>query len=459
MAQCALVLQGLYLLSSELPREEVARYRALFTEAAIAWHSSVAPGQTITIRGELLVWRRKRIRSRASIHTESGEQGRSGIRFDPRLAELNFTCQVAGIPAVEDTAIGMAFTAEQRRAMNSCMLFAGMAAIECWKDAGFNCPSQNPEVQWDCGAIFGNGIGGMDTIAAQVVPLANSGNLRRLGSTAAEQVMASYVSALIGGLFGLGNNVTTNSAACATGTEAVVAAFRYIRAGGAARMIAGSAEGYSLYTSACFDAMRVTSRGWNAAPDRASRPLSASAAGALLLENRDAAIRRGARIYAEVLGAHVNCGGQRGGGSITASNPEGAQRCIREALTDARIQPGEITYVNGHLTATRADVSEINNLSCALGRDLPSLPLINSTKSMIGHGLGAAGSMECVATVLQLYHSFVHPSLNCEDLHPDLLPAASKIPRSFAPANLPFALKTSFGFGDVNACVVFGRYA
>jgi 3-oxoacyl-(acyl-carrier-protein) synthase len=346
------------------------------------------------------------------------------------------------------------------------MTFAGLAAIECWTDAGFSFPSDTDAVYWDCGAFFGNGIGGMDTIAAQVVPLTNSGNIRRLGSTASEQVMSSNVSALISGLFGLGNQVTTNSAACATGTEAVVAAFRHVRAGSAARMIAGSAEGYSPYISACFDAMRVTARGWNTAPHRASRPLSASAAGfvpaggagALLLEDRDTALRRGARIYAEVLGGHVNCGGQRGGGSITASNPAGAQRCIREALFDAGLDPSEVAYVNGHLTATRADVNEIRNLACALDRELACLPWVNSTKSMIGHALGAAGSMECVATVLQLYHSFVHPSLNCEDLHEDLLPAAPRIPHSMAPADIPFALKMSFGFGDVNACVVLGRH-
>jgi 3-oxoacyl-(acyl-carrier-protein) synthase len=231
-------------------------------------------------------------------------------------------------------------------------------------------------------------------------------------------------------------------------------------------MIAGSAEGYSPCISACFDAMRVTARGRNADPHSASRPLSASAAGfvpgagagALLLEDRDTALRRGARVYAEVLGGQVNCGGQREGGSITASNPAGVQRCIREALIDARLHPREVAYVNGHLTATRADANEIRNLACALGRDLSSLPWVNSTKSMIGHALGGAGSMECVATVLQLYHSFVHPSINCEDLHPDLLPAASRFPRSIVPADIPFALKTSFGFGDVNACVVLGRH-
>jgi 3-oxoacyl-(acyl-carrier-protein) synthase len=278
--------------------------------------------------------------------------------------------------------------------------------------------------------------------------------------------MSSNVSAFLGGLLGLGNHVTTNSTACSTGTEAVVKAFRHIRSGYATRMIAGSAEGYSPYISACFDALRVTAAGRNAEPESASRPMSSSAcgfvpaagAGALLLEDSDSAHRRGARIYAEILGGEVNCGGQRNGGSITASNPEGAQRCIRRALADARIDADRIHYVNGHLTATRADDNEIRNLACALGRKLRDLPWVNATKSMIGHGLGAAGSMECVAAVLQVYHGFVHPSINCDDLHPGLAEVKDRIPQRCEPVSIRHALKTSFGFGDVNATVVFGRY-
>jgi 3-oxoacyl-(acyl-carrier-protein) synthase len=105
---------------------------------------------------------------------EALERGRSGIRFDPRLAELNFGCQVAGIPPVEAAMLERHFTAEQLRAMNSCMTFAGLAALECWRDAGFTEHSGSVP-DWESGAIFGNGIGGMDTIAERVVPLTNAG--------------------------------------------------------------------------------------------------------------------------------------------------------------------------------------------------------------------------------------------------------------------------------------------
>jgi 3-oxoacyl-(acyl-carrier-protein) synthase len=114
--------------------------------------------------------------------------------------------------------------------------------------------------------------------------------------------------------------------------------------------------------------------------------------------------------------------------------------------------------VNGHLTATRADAGEIRNLLSALDRNAGDSPWINSTKSMIGHALGAAGSIECVATVLQLYHAFVHPSINCEDVNPGLAAVQERIPQSYRPLEMRYALKTSFGFGDVNACAVLGDY-
>jgi 3-oxoacyl-(acyl-carrier-protein) synthase len=290
--------------------------------------------------------------------------------------------------------------------------------------------------------------------------------VRKLGSTAAEQIMSSNTSALLGGLLGVGGQVSSNSSACATGTEAVVSAFRQIRYGDADRVLAGAGESSSEYTAACFDCMRVTARGFNATPERASRPLSATAsgfvpaagAGALLLESLESAEKRGARIYAEVLGAAMNCGGQRGGGSITASNPEGVRRCVRQALEQSRLTGQGIDYINGHLTATGADPKEIENLRRALYADDGDFPLINSTKSMIGHALGASGAIECVATIIQLEHGFVHPSINCEDLHPGVAPIASRVVRSGKAAGLRTALKTSFGFGDVNACVVFSKW-
>jgi 3-oxoacyl-(acyl-carrier-protein) synthase len=395
-------------------------------------------------------------------------EGMSGIRFQPRLNELNFTCQVMGLPQVDDETLSSVLNEEQIRATNSCMKFTALAGVECWRDAGmpWEMGARNRPVDWGTGVVFGNGVGGMDTIAERVVPLTSSGQLRRLGSTAAEQTMSSNTSALLGGLLGVGGQVASNSSACATGTEAVINAFRQIRHGYADRVLAGAAESSSEFTAACFDCMRVTARGFNATPERASRPLSATAsgfvpaagAGALLLESLESAEGRGARIYAEVVGAAMNCGGQRDGGSITAANPEGVRRCLRQALEQSQMTGAAIDYINGHLTATGADPREIENLSCALSVDHDDFPWINSTKSMIGHALGASGAIECVATILQLHHSFIHPSINCEDLHPSVARIASRVVQVRKPASLRTALKTSFGFGDVNACIVFSRW-
>jgi 3-oxoacyl-(acyl-carrier-protein) synthase len=291
--------------------------------------------------------------------------------------------------------------------------------------------------------------------------------VRRLGSTAVEQVMASGVSARVAGLLALGNQVTTNSSACSTGTEAVALGTERIRRGIARRMLCGGVEGASHHIWAGFDAMRVLCRGFNEEPEKASRPMSASAggfipaagAGVLLLESLESARERGARIHAEVAGVAVNCGGQRGGGSMTAPNPESVQRCVRAALADAAIDPAAVDAINGHLTATGADAGEVRSWAAALGREPGALPPITSTKSMIGHALGAAGGIECVATVLMVARGFVHASINCEDVHPEIEPHAASIPHALLELpSLRVAVKAGFGFGDVNACVVFRKW-
>jgi 3-oxoacyl-(acyl-carrier-protein) synthase len=117
------------------------------------------------------------------------------------------------------------------------------------------------------------------------------------------------------------------------------------------------------------------------------------------------------------------------GGSMTAPNPEGVRRCIRGAVADAGIRPSDVDAINGHLTATYADPHEVQSWAAALERTPETFPYINATKSLVGHCLGAAGAVECVASVLQVYEGFLHPSLNCEDVHPDIAALPRKSPR------------------------------
>ena len=395
-------------------------------------------------------------------------KGQSGISVNEQMVEQGFGSHVAGVPQGVDEIAASYFEEDELLAMNSGHRMASIVAVDAWTDAGLERPARDDErVDWDSGTILGTGVGGMDTIAARVVPLTDAGKVRRLGSTAVEQVMASGISARVSGLLALGNQVTTNSSACSTGSEAIAVGFERIRRGLASRMLCGGAEGASHYIWAGFDAMRVLCRKFNDAPERASRPMSASAAGfvpsagggALLLESLDSARERGARIYAEVLGTALNCGGHRGGGSMTAPNPESVQRCIRSALADAGIAPEAVGAINGHLTATAADPREVAAWAVALDVAPAKLPPITSTKSMIGHALGAAGAIESVASVLMLEGGFVHPSINCEDVHPEIEPYAASIPHSqLETPDLDVVIKAGFGFGDVNACVVFRKW-
>ncbi|MDD5722334.1 MAG: beta-ketoacyl-[acyl-carrier-protein] synthase family protein [Syntrophales bacterium] len=394
-------------------------------------------------------------------------EGRSGIRFFPRLEELKFACQIGGAPERFDEILTSYFGEETLLSMNENIGYISVSAVDAWRDAGFKVPGDNDPVDWETGTILGCGIGGMDTIAETVVPMVSEGRIRRMGSTIVERVMNSGTSARVGGLLALGNQVTSNSAACSTGTEAIVDALWRIRAGLAKRMLAGGSEGPSPYTWAGFDSMRVIARRFNDQPEKGSRPMSASANGfvpgaggaVLVLEELETARSRGARIYAEILGGVVNCGGQRNGGSMTAPNPEGVQRCIRGAVADAGISPDEIDAINGHLTATFADPSEVRNWSQALGRSPADFPYINSTKSMIGHCLGAAGAIESVAVVLQLQKGFLHPSVNCEDVHPEIEAFAERIPqKAMEYPGLKVIAKASFGFGDVNSCLIFKKW-
>jgi len=392
-------------------------------------------------------------------------QGRSGLAFVPQMKELDFGCHVAGIPPLSEESTE-SYLGPLMRTTNSTMRYAAVAAIDCWRDSGLSMPPSDSAVDWNTAAIIGSSLAGMETAGELVVPETNAGRVRKLGSSAIERVMASCASACVSGILGLGGPTTTNSSACGTGAEAIVNAYWMIREDRIDRVLAGSTEPSSVYAWAGLDSLRVTMRKCNDRPQSAARPLSASAgglvpsggAGILMLESLASARSRGARIYAEILGGHSNSGGQRNGGSITAANPEGIVRCVQQSLEVAKVKPSELDYINGHLTGTAGDPKEIRCLSNALDRRLGDMPWINSTKSLIGHGLAASGSMESVATILQLVHGFLHPSLNCEDFHPEISELQPRVPQVSLSAPVRIALKTSFGFGDVNSCVIFRRW-
>lgn len=399
--------------------------------------------------------------------TTAIKNGTSGIKFLPQLKDLNFSCCIGGIPEISEEKKLEYLTPLQLKGFSSSgILYGCVAGIDAWKDAGFEVKSDS-KVDYDTGTIFGTDSSGVQKFRDSVYTL-DAGNVRRLGSTVVVQTMASGISAYLGGILGLGNQVTTNSSACATGTEAIILGYDRIVSGKAKRMLVGSCSDKGVYIWGGFDAMRVMTYKHNEKPEQGSRPMSASASGfvpgsgsgAMVLESLESALERNATIYAEILGGNINSGGQRNGGTLTASNAEAVQRCIIEAMRNSGIEARDIDTINGHLTATSKDSFEIKNWTKALHRSGMDFPYINSLKSMVGHCLAASGSVECVATVMELKEQFIFPNLNCEDLHPEILALVDpeKIPNKKMEKKIDIAVKASFGFGDVNACVVFKTY-
>ena len=403
-----------------------------------------------------------------SAFTNAIKTGTSGVAFHQHLKDKGFSCCIGGIPKISEEKKAKYLTPLQLRGFNSTSILYGcIAGIDAWKDAGFSI-DESSSLDYNTGLIFGTGTSGIEKLREAIYKIDDQ-KVRRLGSTSVVQTMASGISAYLGGILGLGNQVTTNSSACTTGTEALLLGFERIKSGKAKRMLVGSSSDSSLYTWGGFDAMRVMSYKHNETPEKGSRPMSTDAAGfvpgsgagALVLESLESAVARKATIYAEVLGGNVNSGGQRNGGTLTAPNSEAVQRCITDALLDAEITSTEIDVINGHLTATSKDSLEIENWTKALDRKGSDFPYINSLKSMVGHCLAASGAIECVASVLQLKGQFIFPNINCEEVHPEIVALidTDKIPTKIIEKNVTILAKASFGFGDVNACVLFKKYS
>jgi 3-oxoacyl-(acyl-carrier-protein) synthase len=392
--------------------------------------------------------------------------GVSGIRHDPSYKDLHFNCQVAGMPE---------FNWERLRGYVSEITYHGlqghalgygiMAALDAWTDAGNEIGGR--EAIWDTGCVFGSSVSECEVVK-KIYNRVDAGESKKLGSRVIEQMMNSSITAYISGRLGLGNRIIATSAACATGTQAILMGYEYIRQGTAQRMVVGSSEHVDPYIFGAFDSMRILSRKFNDTPEKASRPMSETAggfvpgsgAGALVLEDLDFALGRGARIYAELLGGACNSGGQRNGGSMTAPASPGVIRCITDAVAYSGVDPLTIDLISGHLTATAADTMEIQNWCLALGRNGRNFPPINSLKSMIGHSLSAAGSIESVAAVLQIVHRFIHPNINLDDPNPGILRQIDPdcLPVKAVEGELRTVVKANFGFGDVNACLIFSKY-
>jgi 3-oxoacyl-[acyl-carrier-protein] synthase II len=385
--------------------------------------------------------------------------GRSGVRTleDPWVEGL--PVKIAGRIAVEPTEV---LERVRARRLDRSAQFSMVAAMEAWADAGFDEAATrdgglDPE---RLGVAVATGIGGVTTLLENYDALREKGP-RRVSPLAVPMLMANASAANISLMLGARAAVNTPISACASGNEAISLALDQIRLGRADIVLAGGTEAaiHPLPIAAFANMMALSknqgdpttvSRPWDTARDGF---VLGEGAGILVLERLEHAQARGARIYAEVLGAGVTADAH----DIAQPDPEGrgGSRAILRALEESEITAADIVHVNAHATSTpQGDIAEGLMLHATLGKHVSDV-VVTSTKSMTGHLLGGAGALESIATVLAIHHRLSPPTINLDDLDPAVeLDIATKA-RDLRDGDIA-ALNNSFGFGGANVAVAFG---
>lgn len=346
---------------------------------------------------------------------------------------------------------------EARRFDRFALLALG-AAIEAAQDSGYDFKSGDP---YRHGVAIGSGIGGIGTIETGVTGLISAGN-RKISPFTVPRLMVNAAAGQVSIRFDLrGANIAT-ATACATGSHAIGAAFQMIQRGDADVMMAGGAE--AAVTPLCigaFASMKALSTR-NEAPKLASRPFDkdrdgfvlSEGAAVVILEEYEHARKRGAHIYAEVLG--FGCSGDAFHIAAPEEHGAGAHRAMKNALEDAQVDPSRVGYINAHGTSTplgdAAEVSAVKNLFGAHAHKLA----MSSTKSVTGHALGAAGGIETIATVMALEKGVLPPTINLDA--PDEGFDLNFVANHAQESRIEVAINNSFGFGGHNTSLVFGRW-
>lgn len=383
-------------------------------------------------------------------------EGKSCVRRIRKFDTSGFPSRIAA--EVEDFDPSGYIDKKDLRRMDRYSQFAVYAALSAVEHAGLDSD------RWDrerVGVIFGSGIGGLQTLEDQHKVLLERGP-DRISPFLIPMIIADVAAGLISIRLGAkGPNFATVSA-CASASHAIGMAYRSIKSGESDIVITGGAEAsITPLGLAGFCAMKALSTR-NEEPERASRPFDAQrdgfvmgeGAGALVLESLEHALARGARIYAEVIGVGFSGDAYH----ITAPPPghEGAVRAMRAAIRDAGIEPEEVDYINAHGTSTPAnDSEETKAIKIVFGEHAYRLA-ISSTKSMIGHLLGASGAVELIATVLTLVNGVVPPTINYE--HPDPECDLDYVPNSPRNMEVQVAMSNSFGFGGHNAVILVRKF-
>ena len=385
----------------------------------------------------------------------SGTSGAGPITyFDPTLFKTKFACELKGFNPLDH------FDRKEARKYDRFAQYALVAVDEALQDAKFPIETADKD---RVGVIWGAGIGGLETFQNEVLNFAAGNENPRFNPFFIPKMIADIAPGLISIKYGFrGPNFATVSA-CASASNAMIDALNYIRLGYADVMITGGSEaGITKAGIGGFNAMHALSKR-NDDPKTASRPFDKNrdgfvlgeGAGALILESYEHAIARNATIYAEIAGGGLSADAHH----MTAPHPEGlgAIKVMENCLKDANLKPTDVDTINMHGTSTPlGDIAESNAIIEVFKEHAYAMN-INSTKSMTGHLLGAAGAIEAIASIMAIKHSIIPPTINHQTVDENIDP---KINFTFGKAqkrNVDVALSNTFGFGGHNACVLFKK--
>ncbi len=374
--------------------------------------------------------------------------------FNTELYKTKFACEVKGFNVLDF------MENKEARKMDASSHFAVVATQEAIDDSGLELATENLQ---RVGVVVGSAIGGLQSLHEAFYTLVENKGVPRFNPFLLPKVLMDSISGNMALHFGLqGPNYMTSSA-CASGGNAIVDAYNFIRMGRCDIVVAGGAEAcITQLTVGGFDAMRALSTR-NDEPQRASRPFDVDrdgfvmgeGAAILILEELDHALARGAHIYAEMVGGGLSCDAFH----ITAPRPDGAGAAMsmRLAMEEGGVMPEEVDYINAHGTSTvMGDVSECNAIADVFG-DHASKLLISSTKSMTGHMLGAAPAIESIASILAMNKGIAPPTINLD--HKDsVIPDWNFCAHKPVERDIRVALSNSFGFGGHNLTLLYKKY-
>lgn len=382
-------------------------------------------------------------------------QGKSGISKIEAFNTDEYTTHIAG--EVKDFNPEDFIDRREARRMDRFVQFAVAAASLALEDARLNIREQMDPHR--VGVYVGSGIGGLGTFEDQHRTLLDKGP-RRVSPFFIPMMIANMASGQISMMAGAKGPNSTAVTACATGSHSIGDSFKLIQRGAADAMICGGSESPITSTGlAGFGAMRAMSTR-NDEPEKASRPFDierdgfvmGEGAGVIILESLEHALKRGAPIYAEIVGYGMSGDAFH----MTDPDPDGATRCMLSAIEDAGITPEAIDYINAHGTSTPVgDISETTAIKRAFGEHAYKLA-VTSSKSMTGHLLGAAGGIETVISALTVKHGQITPTINLD--HPDPECDLDYVPHVKREADVKYALSNSFGFGGHNATIILKKH-